>query len=82
MFILRKVSEKGEVNHLLGKSYILTHKVNQPEQFFEITKHLDEAHLDNLCAYVHNENGEPFRINDNESSFIMTESGKTFARIS
>lgn len=82
MFILRRISEKGECNTSLGNDYKFTHNVHQPEEFNKLNQILDPEGMPNLCAYIHSENGAAYRVFTDQSTFIMTESGKTFARIS
>lgn len=81
MFILRQVSEKGESNQFLGKSYTVTHEVHQPEDYKRLVKEWGDEAFENLCGYIHSEDGQLYRVWSDQSTFIMTESGKTFNRL-
>ena len=83
MFILRRLSETEgvEMNFDLGRSYTVIRKVDQPNEFERIKKQQD-IESDKVMAFVSSENGvDCHAVYSNQLSFIMTESGKTFAKI-
>ena len=83
MFILRKIteSEGAEMNFDLGKSYTLITKEGQPKEFQKIAEH-HEADVGIISAFVTTEDGMHCHyIYESQENYIMTESGKTFARV-
>ena len=83
MFILRRITELegAEMNFCLGKSYTLIKKSSQPREFEKLRK-LQNYEDEKIFAFVSSENGINIHpVYSNQINFIMTESGKTFARI-
>jgi len=95
MFILRRVtSEDREVNTCLGKSYILVLKNDNKEEFYraykaylkedpdQISEEFKNSVENDVFGFIVYENGSEFEVLYKKSFYyVMTESGKTFARL-
>lgn len=87
MFILRRISGDGvEMNFALGDSYTLVHSERNPQEFKRTASERAEGGKpllmdSNTIAFVSNQNGMLYHIFKGQHSFIMTDTGATFARI-
>lgn len=80
MFYLRRLSIDGrEHNQFLGESYYLVHKDTSPDEFGKLHKFHFASEEDKGCfAFVSTPTSlHPVFVKD--KSYIMTESGRTFA---
>ena len=82
MFILRTIKKSGEVQHFsLGDYYSIVRKDTDPEickSLFNGKDHPMESFYGYLCSRFADGRME---LHDDESYYIMTDTGKTFARI-
>ena len=85
MFTLRTCSEKGQINILLGKEYNYLDKLHDKEAFELV---LNNQYLkDEITSWIDTVTGLVvtsdcvYRMRKGEQNYIMTESGKTFAKL-
>ena len=83
MFIFRKISRSGvEMNFNLGDSYTLITRENNPEEFKKMVKS-DKVLSDPVYyGFLSHHNGQLYFLSINQTNYIMTENGNTFANIS
>lgn len=77
MFTLRKITGSGDVqlNFYLGKSYTLVHHERNPKDFEETRLKLGYG-VDDVFAFVSDEDGHIFALSPNQANYIMI-NGKT-----
>lgn len=86
MFILRvyTAKEKVESNTILGKSYNLVRKTENPIEFERILNDLfSRLNEDVIYAFIIYDQGAEFRpLYKDQHNYVMTDSGKTFSNVS
>ena len=86
MFVLRKIERETsrEANIYLGGTYILIHKSNSKVYFdacLDEMEWMDRYDKENCYAAISDEGGRLIPLFAEYDNYIMTESGKTFARV-
>jgi len=85
MYTLRKINQQNiEMNISLGKAYNYVGKVESPKEFERILNgSFKDVDKDIVYAFIIDENGkEIYPLYTTHKNYIMTESGKTFAKVS
>jgi hypothetical protein len=85
MYTLRKVSGQGQLvrNISLGSHYRTLRRVNDPEHFAQTIKSHDKRweNDENVYGAIWDENFNVHPLYGEDENYIMTESGKTFERL-
>ncbi len=86
MFILRiyTAAEKVESNLILGKHYNIIKKEENPIEFERtLTEQFKRLNEDVIYAFIIYDHGSEIRpLYKDQTAYIMTDSGKTFANVS
>jgi hypothetical protein len=94
MFTLRRISEEGvQMNRIIGDSYTYIDREINPEEFNESFKnYFERNHVADLDETSDNDTKRVYAfvcnssyvqpLYKNQTNYIMTENGKTFANVS
>jgi|GEM_PF-2030651 len=83
MYTLRQITKENncESNTFLGNYYEFISKERSPELFKEVLRVHGFIKDDGVHGIIKDSNGNAYSLYEDSNAFIMTEGGKTFARL-
>lgn len=86
MFYLRKIekSTKRQSNRCLGQNYSIVHAAVSPNDFkgsLELMDWMTDSAKEKCYAVISDGHGALIPLMESDDNYIMTESGKTFAKV-